>query len=237
MNISILFPIIAAIIMMVILSNTVTPSIIQQIKSTKVENGITVEKALYEAICRYITLESSIPSLIDLTSKNYFPSISNNNGFNGAFDFSIDAFKGTITIFTDIADSTARAQYLNSYKNTFKPVLVNTQTVSTTFIIPTSIMHGNGQFMTGIPVQSVAPDPSTNRYWYDTSGDYVYLKMSNGFLWKNIATSEPTSVGNVASGTGSLSSGMTGDVKYAFDSVQNEVVKYIYYSGEWHKSP
>ena len=41
-------------------------------------------------------------------------------------------------------------------------------------------MHGNGQFMAGIPVQSTAPSASGYKYWYDTSGTQVVLKMSDG---------------------------------------------------------
>ena len=206
MGLSVLFPIIAAILMLSILGKTVAPSVIQQIKTTKVDaQVIQTEKAIFEAICRYITLEQSNPTTMnDLITKNYFKATDNNNGFGGAFSFSIDSAKGTVTITTDIADATARAAYINSYKNTFRPTQGSGNYVNTTFVIPTSIMHGNGQFMAGIPVQSTAPSASNYKYWYDTSGTEAVLKMSDGSSWKSVASnsssgggSAPTSLGTI----------------------------------------
>ncbi len=241
MGLTTLMPIIAGIIMLFTLGKTVAPSQIQQIKTSKIEaQVIGTEKAIFEAICRYITLEGANPSTMnDLITKNYFQSNSNTNGFGGTYSFSIDSTKGTVTITTDISDSAARTSYINSYKNTFKPVQGSGNYVNTTFVIPTSIMHGNGQFMTGIPVQSTAPSASSNKFWYDTSGTYVVLKMSDGSSWKAVSGSSTsaTSVASssIVSGTSSLptTNNSTGDVKYVYDSASNSMQEYMYYNGGW----
>ena len=241
MNISILFPFIAAIIMTVVLSNVASPSIIQQIKATKIENQIiVVQKALFEAICRYITLEGVYPASIDdLITADYFPASSNNNGFGGVFSFTINSTKGTVDIFTVITDVSARNAFINSYKNTFKPTYVSDDTVLTRFVIPTSVMHGNGQFMTGIPVQSATPSASAYRYWYDTSGTYAILRISDGYSWRNIGTVENTTVGSVlaeTSLTGDENVSKNGDIKYIYENATSSVVKYIFYGENWHKA-
>jgi hypothetical protein len=153
----------------------------------------------------------------------------------------IDAAKGTVAISTDIADETARTSYINSYKNTFKPVQGTGNTVITTFVIPTSVLHGNGQFMAGIPVQSTAPSAATNKYWYDTSGTSAVLKMSDGLSWKTV--SNPTATASVTGGTvyttkeamaADTSSAST--VRQAFNSVTNTVETYTLYNGQWYLS-
>ncbi len=242
MGLSVLFPIIASILMLSILGKTVAPSVIQQIKTTKVDaQVIQTEKAIFEAILRYITLEQTNPaSMNDLITKNYFQSASNNNGFGGTFSFTIDAAKGTATISTEIADSTARTAYINSYKNTFKPVQGSGNYVNTTFVIPTSVMHGNGQFMSGIPVQSTAPNASNYKFWYDTSGAEVVLKMSDGSSWKNVATNSaagggtaPTSLGTITTTSELPATAESGEIKYVYDSTSNTIQQYSYYKGNW----
>lgn len=241
MGLSVLFPIIAAILMLSILGKTVAPSVIQQIKTTKVDaQVIQTEKAIFEAICRYITLEQSNPTTMnDLITKNYFKATDNNNGFGGAFSFSIDSAKGTVTITTDIADATARAAYINSYKNTFRPTQGSGNYVNTTFVIPTSIMHGNGQFMAGIPVQSTAPSASNYKYWYDTSGTEAILKMSDGSNWKSLASSTfsggsaSTKLGQIITSSDLPTTAESGDIKYVYDSISNTIQQYVYYNGNW----
>lgn len=219
----------------------VTPSITEMIKTTKVDTQvIQTEKAIFEAVCRYITLKGTNPSTLnDLITEGYFQSSSNNNGFGGTYSFSIDSTKGTVTITTDIADSSVRTAFINSYKNTFKPIQGSGNYVNTTFVIPTAIMHGNGQFMAGIPVQSTAPSASGYKYWYDTSGTQVVLKMSDGSSWKTVsgsstsATSVPSS--SIVSGTSSLPTTNTnvGDTKFVYDSASNSMQEYMYYNGGW----
>lgn len=244
MGISNIMMLMASILIAGLLGKVVAPSAVQQIKATKVDTQvIQTEKAIYEAVCRYITLNASNPtSLNDLITANLFPSASNNNGFGGTYSISIDSTKGTLTITTDIADSTARTAFINSYKNTFKPVQGSGNYVNTTFVLPTSVMHGNGQFMAGIPVQSTAPSASTNKYWYDTSGTEAVLKMSDGSAWKAVSSpsSSSTSATSIAASsivasTTALSSttGTTGDIKYVYDSASNTMQQYAYYNGGW----
>lgn len=232
----------ASILIAGLLSKTIAPSAIQQIKSTKIDTQvIQTEKAIYEAVCRYITLYGANPtSLNDLITTNLFPSSSNNNGFGGTYSISIDSTKGTLTITTAIADSLARTAFINSYKNTFKPVQGSGNNVNTTFVLPTSVMHGNGQFMAGIPVQSTAPSASSNKFWYDTSGQEVVLKMSDGSSWKTVAgtsnnSSTSISSSSIVTGTNSLptTNNNTGDIKYVYDSASNSIQQYAYYNGGW----
>lgn len=238
---SALFPVITAVILGAIALKQVSPSMIDSIKVQKVDTQvIQTEKAIFEAIQRYITLEGAHPaSMTDLTSKNYFPSTANINGFGGNYSFTIDANRGTVTISTEIADAYARNSFINSYKNTFKPVQGTGNYVNTTFVLPTSVMHGNGQFMAGIPVQATAPSAAAHRYWYDTSGTVVVLKMSDGSGWK--ALPNVTSSGVAATSTGTITDSGTlptvtaedGDIRYVYDSETNTIQQYIYYNGSW----
>lgn len=241
-----LIPIIAGILMIGILAKTVAPSTIQQIKTTKVDTQIIqTQRVIYEAVCRYITLKGTNPtSLNDLITAGLFQSSSNNNGFGGTYSISIDSTKGTLIVTTDIADASARTAFINSYKNTFKPVQGSGNFVNTTFVFPMSVMHGNGQFMTGIPVQSAAPSASAHKFWYDTSGTEAVLKMSDGATWKSVASasSSSSSTGGasasslgtiITSGSLATTTGTSGDLKYVYDSATNSIQQYAYYNGGW----
>ena len=241
-----LFSVIAAMVIAGIALKQVQPSLIEGIRAQKVDSQIIqTEKVIFEAVQRYITLEgSNPPDMATLISKGYFPSVANTNGFGGVYSFVIDSSKGTLTVSTDISDSSARTSFINSYKNTFKPVQGSGNTVSTTFILPTSVMHGNGQFMAGIPIQSTAPSAATYKYWYDTSGTEAILKMSDGTNWKTVASvtsgtstggTSATSIGTTIGTTSTLSSttGTTGDVKYVYDAASNTIQQYAYYNSGW----
>lgn len=234
-----LFPIIAAIILGALVMKQVSPSVTDSIKVQKVDSQIIqTQKAIFEAIQRYITLESANPATMDdLITKSYFPASSNTNGFGGSYSFVIDSAKGTVVISTEIADSYARSSFINSYKNTFKPVQGAGDFVDTTYVFPTSVFHGNGQFMAGIPVQSSAPNAATNKYWYDTSAPEVLLKMSDGTNWKTVATTvtAPSTVGSpVLASTGDLSlTADEGTIKYVYDSSSDTIQQYAYYGGNW----
>ncbi|MFA6395667.1 MAG: hypothetical protein WCW84_06835 [Sulfurimonas sp.] len=222
---------------------TVAPSLIDSIKTAKVDSQIiSTEKAIFEAICRHITLAGTNPTtMADLDTAGFFPAVSNTNGFGGVYSFVIDSTKGTVAISTDISDATARTSYINSYKNTYKPVQGSGNTVTTTFVLPTSVMHGNGQFMAGIPVQSYAPSAITNKYWYDTSGTNVVLRMSDGTNWKTV--SNPTATASVLAGTVyTTKEAMAADtstastIRQAFNSITNAVETYTLYNGQWYLS-
>lgn len=238
-----LFSVVAAVVLGSIAIKSVSPSIVDSIKVQKVDSQIIqTQKAIFEAVQRYMTLEGTHPaSMNDLIVKNYFPSIANTNGFGGTYSFAIDAAKGTLTISTEIPDAFARSSFINSYKNTFRPVQGAGDYVNTTYVLPTSVIHGNGQFMTGIPVQSTAPNASTNKYWYDTSGTEAILKMSDGSSWKAVASATsssggtaPTTISSISSSSSTLpTSADEGTLKYVYDSQSNTIQQYAYYNGGW----
>lgn len=242
---SALFSVVAAVVLGGIALKSIAPSVVDSIKVQKVDSQIIqTQKAIFEAVQRYITLEAANPATMnDLITKNYFPSSANINGFGGSYSFTIDAAKGTLVISTEIADTYARSSFINSYKNTFKPIQGSGNYVNTTYVLPTSVMHGNGQFMAGIPIQSTAPNASAYKYWYDTSGTEAILKMSDGSAWKTVASvtsgtssgTSATSLGTTIATTSDLSSstGETGDIKYVYDSGSNTIQQYAYYNGGW----
>ena len=95
--------------------------------------------------------------------------------------------------------------------------------------------------MTGIPVQATPPTDTSLKYWYDTSGKEVALRMydPNSKTWKKVAGT---------SGSGSISEGAlvdasgnnftkdtlpttnaeVGEIKYAYDSITNSIQEYVY---------
>ena len=95
--------------------------------------------------------------------------------------------------------------------------------------------------MTGIPVQATPPTDTSLKYWYDTSGKEVALRMYDptSDTWKKVAGT---------SGSGSISEGAlvdesgnnftkdtlpttdaeVGEIKYAYDSTTNSIQEYVY---------
>jgi alpha-tubulin suppressor-like RCC1 family protein len=170
-----------------IVAKTVSPSIIDNIKKSKIEiQVVDKQNMLFESICRYIVKEKKNPvDMADLISKGYFLASFNDNGYGGTFSFVLDGYKGTLDISTTIADEKSRFFFINSKKNTFKPIEGVGGLVTTTYIFPTTIMHGEGAYMDGIPIQQDAPSLET-KYWYDTSSGKAILKMSDGNSWKDV---------------------------------------------------
>lgn len=232
---------IIGILLAILTLGQVAPSAIQAITAKKVEVGISREDALMQQIIRYNALQGSYPAdMTALISGGYWQAADNDNGFGGSYSFTIDGTKGTITISTTIADSTKRAQYLNNYRHTFRPVDAGSGVVTTTFVMPSTNALGAPVGVAGnIPVGSVAPSASTNTWWYDTSGGSAVLMISDGATWKEAslvsASSGGISSSNIVSSVSNLpSSASEGDVYYIYDQATNSLSgSYVYYNGGW----
>lgn len=189
MGINFLLPIIAGIVMTIMVGAQVAPSIVDNIKAKKVEYAtINNQDIIYEATKRYITLTQTNPSHInDLINGGFLDSTKNNNGFGGTYTIAVDGTKGLLTVTTTIADTKAQQLFLKSFNNKNVPTqLSGTNNFQTKYVLPTDIMHGSGLFMNGIPVQATAPDKIKYKYWYDSFGPKVILKMSDGTNWKEV---------------------------------------------------
>ncbi|MFY9104068.1 fibrinogen-like YCDxxxxGGGW domain-containing protein [Aliarcobacter cryaerophilus] len=244
MGMNTILMLIMGIAMTAIIGSQVAPSMIEQIKATKVEaKAINNQEVIFEAVKRYITMKQTNPtSLQDIIDEQFLNAKVNNNGFDGGYKIEIDGSKGLLKIKTTIEDPKAQEIFLNSFKNKFIPTRVGTTNeFETTFVIPTDIMHGRGLFMTGIPVQATPPTDTSLKYWYDTSGKEVALRMYDpkSETWKKVAGT---------GGSGSISEGAlvdasgdnytketlpttnaeVGEIKYAYDSTTNTIQEYIY---------
>ncbi|MCT7639759.1 fibrinogen-like YCDxxxxGGGW domain-containing protein [Aliarcobacter butzleri] len=244
MGMNTILMLIMGIAMTAIIGSQVAPSMIEQIKATKVEaKSINNQEVIFEAVKRYITMKQTNPTTLqDIINEQFLNAKVNDNGFGGGYSIEIDGSKGLLKIKTTIEDPNAQEIFLNSFKNKFIPTRVGTTNeFETTFVIPTDIMHGRGLFMTGIPVQATPPTDTSLKYWYDTSGKEVALRMYDptSDSWKKVAGT---------SGSGSISEGAlvdasgnnftkdtlptinaeVGEIKYAYDSTTNTIQEYIY---------
>lgn len=215
----------------------VTPNYLLRIKLEKVAVISNNEDRIFDAIWHYQVVKKMWPnSMADLTTNNFYPTSSNNNGFGGVYGFDVNISTGIVNIYTNIQDAQARSAYVGWYKNTFKPVDLNDAngTVKTTYVISTAILHGNGQFMSGIPVQPTPP-ASSSVYWYDTSSAYTQLRMyDNGTAtWKIVSNpTQITSDGNVTTlAQLPLTGNNNGDVRNIYDSTTNTIQQYTWYAG------
>lgn len=216
------------------------------------EQTIETEKSLLESIKRYKIIEGSNPtSMNDLNTKGYFPIANNKNGFGETYSFSIDSAKGTVAISTNINDSKLRSSFVNSNKNIFQ-VTETANVVTTNFNIPTTDIPDGGDFLMGVPIQATAPSASTYKYWYDTSGTQITLKVSDGTNWANALGSSGggsgssnttsnngasiTSLGSIATLNNLQTTGTNGEIKYVYDSTNNSLSQYTYYNGIWKNS-
>ena len=216
----------------------VMPSMIEAIAAKKVETNVSRAEALMQQIIRYRALEGVYPtSVADLVTKGYWQNQNNTNGFGGTYSFSIDADKGLITIDTAFSDAVRKAQYLNSYRHTFKPTDIGNGVVRTVFVMPTSGSMGapiiNGG--SGITASATAPNPTTTTYWYDTSSSTAILKVSDGTQWIAAGGGGGSiSPDNIVSSTATLpTTGSTGEVRYVYDSTGNVLNTYVWYNGAW----
>lgn len=244
MGMNTILMLIMGIAMTAIIGSQVAPSMIEQIKATKVEaKSINNQEVIFEAVKRYITMKQKNPDrLQDIIDEQFLNAKVNDNGFGGGYEIEIVDSKGLLKIKTTIEDSKAQEIFLNSFKNKFIPTRVGTTNeFETTFVIPTDIMHGRGLFMTGIPVQATPPTDTSLKYWYDTSGIEVALRMydPNSNTWKKVAgTSGSGSISGSAlvDASGDIFTKDTlqttvsefGEIKYAYDSETNSIQEFVY---------
>jgi alpha-tubulin suppressor-like RCC1 family protein len=236
-----------------IVIKTVSPSMIEQIKSNKVETQIIEkQKRIVDSVIRYIKKEKSFPTnMLDLANKGYFLSVFNNNGFGGTFEFTIENNKGLIYISTTITDEKVKSLLINSKKNTFKSYESPTNTIITPYIFSTEILNGNKSHNSSFVAQDNAPDATLNKYWYDTSGEEVVLKISNGSSWievLNVSQEGTVALGVPISNDGmdtyknkvdltnnNLSDLSSGGSKLIYDTLTNTMKEYININGLFYE--
>lgn len=196
MGMNMILTLIAGIVMTTMIGSTIAPSIIEGTKVTKVQTQtINNQEVIFEAIKRYTTIKQVAPTSIqDLIDAGYLEANVNDNGFSEEYTINVDKALGVATITTTIEDPKVQEAFLNSFTSMSKPICTGTivdgvcssNEFKTTFVIPNEVMHGNALLMTGIPIQATPPDSNTNKYWYDTSGSKVVLKIYDGASWKEI---------------------------------------------------
>lgn len=193
MGMNTILTLIVGIVMTTMVGTQVAPSIIEQIKTKKVQTQtINNQEVIFEAIKRYTTLKQVAPTSIqDLINEGYLEANVNNNGFGEEYTINIDKALGVATITTTIEDPKVQEAFLNSFTSMSKPTCTGTivdgvcssNEFKTTFVLPNEVMHGNALLMTGIPIQANEPDSNTNKYWYDTSSGKATLKIYDGTSW------------------------------------------------------
>ena len=196
MGMNMILTIIAGIVMTTMVGTQVAPSIIEQIKTKKVQTQtINNQEVIFEAIKRYTTLKQVAPTSIqDLIDEGYLEANVNNNGFGEEYTINIDKALGVATITTTIEDPKVQEAFLNSFTSMSKPTCTGTivdgvcssNEFKTTFVLPNEVMHGNALLMTGIPIQATPPDSNINKYWYDTSSGKATLKLYDGTNWMKL---------------------------------------------------
>ena len=215
MGMNTILMLIAGIVMSTMVASQVAPSIVEGVKVKKTQvQTINNQEVIFEAVKRYITMKQTNPTTLqDIINEQFLNSKVNDNGFGGGYSIEIDGSKGLLKVKTTIEDPKAQEIFLNSFKNKFIPTRVGTTNeFETTFVIPTDIMHGRGLFMTGIPVQATPPTDTSLKYWYDTSGKEVALRMYDpkSDTWKKVAgTGGSGSISESALVNNMAGSGMT----------------------------
>ena len=188
MSLNMILSLLLGISMTIIIALQVSPNLMEQIKTKKVQTqAINNQEVIFEAIKRYITIKQDAPTgdfIDDLISEKYIDEKVKDNGFGGTYTIKVDKALGVATITTTIADPKAQETFLNSYTNVAKPTKVGTtNNFETKFLIPHKIINGNTLVKKEIPIQATPPLPSKTKYWYDTNGTKVVLKIFNGTSW------------------------------------------------------
>lgn len=196
MGMNTILMLIAGIVMSTMVATQVAPSIIESVKTTKVQTQtINNQEVIFEAIKRYTTIKQVAPNSIqDLIDAGYLEANVNNNGFGEEYTINVDKALGVATITTTIEDPKVQETFLNSFTSMSKPIctgtivdgVCDTNEFKTTFVIPNEVMHGNALLMIGIPIQATPPDSNINKYWYDTSSGKAILKLYDGTNWVEV---------------------------------------------------
>ena len=119
---------IVGIVMTTMVGTQVAPSIIEQIKTKKVQTQtINNQEVIFEAIKRYTTIKQVAPTSIqDLIDEGYLEANVNNNGFGEEYTINIDKALGVATITTTIEDPKVQEAFLNSFTSMSKPTCTGT---------------------------------------------------------------------------------------------------------------
>ncbi len=207
MGMNTILTLIVGIVMTTMVGTQVAPSIIEQIKTKKVQTQtINNQEVIFEAIKRYITLKPIDPnlevlelSIQDLIDAKYIDPKVNDNGFGGTYEIEVNKALGVAKIKTTIEDPKVQEAFLNSFMGTSKPTRVvdTTNEFETKFVLPNEVMHGNALLMTGIPIQDTPPNSDINKYWYDTSSGKATLKLYDGTNWIKLDLGGSVSIGSI----------------------------------------
>ena len=228
----------------VMASYQVMPSVSKYIQSKKADNLIEKEKAIFDAIKRYITIKGVVPAdTAALVTEGYIDSNTvSDNGWGTPITLSINASTGVVTLNTDIPNTDGKSAYLQGWRNWIKPTNPSGNVVASTFVVPTDVLGGNaGGILSGAIVSASAPLASASKFWYDTSSGKSVLKMSDGTTWTvaTVATTGGglptiTSANTVTTQTALPTSGNTeGDIRYVYNAGSNTIDTYAYYSTGW----
>ncbi len=126
MGINFILPIIIGLAMTTIIGASVGPSLVENMKITKVENKtIGNQVAIKDAIERYIVITGKYPKdFDDLKSQGLLKDYHKDNLFSGGYSFLINEEKGTLTIYTQFDDDKAGKYFKNSLKTSNTPTCV-----------------------------------------------------------------------------------------------------------------
>ncbi len=225
------------VIFLVMGATQVTPSISEYIQAKKADNLAQKEKSIFDAVKRYITIKGTVPAnaqaLVDagFISSEAF----SDNGWGTPITLDVNNTTGIVAINTDIPNSYAKTSYMQNWKNWIKPLNTTGNTVKSSFVIPTDVLHGNsGGLLTGAYIGTTAPDSTKYTYWYDTSTNPSSLKMYNGSAWA-YATKSPITTTNTVTQVSSLpTTGVSnGDERYVYNASTKTVDTYTYYGTSW----
>ncbi len=233
------------VILTVIGTYQVMPSMSAYIQSKKAENLISKEDEIFDAVKKYYSTVGYAPADITaLVTAGFLDSgTATDNGFGNPFTLSTNSTTGVVSVSTTIADANARATYVQNWRHSIKPTVnATTGAITSQFILPTEILGSSiGGSLAQATISSSAPDFTKYKYWYDTSsGGEAILKLSDGTKW--VIASAPTtselppvtSTTTVASATSLPTTGVsTGDIRYVYNDISKTIDTYTYYSGSW----
>jgi len=234
------------VILTVIGTYQVMPSMNAYIQSKKAENLISKEDEIFDAVKKYYSTKGYAPTNItELVTAGFLSSdTATDNGFGNPFTLFVDSATGVVSVSTTIADPSARATYIQNWRHIIKPTVNETTgEIVSQFILPTEILGSSiGGALSQATISSTAPDVTKFKYWYDTSGGgEAVLKLSNGTTW--VAVASPSTGGGlpavsaentVASAVSLPTTGVVeGDIRYVNNTSTGTIDTYTYYGTSW----
>jgi len=234
------------VILTVIGTYQVMPSMNAYIQSKKAENLISKEDEIFDAVKKYYSTKGYAPTNItELVTAGFLSSdTATDNGFGNPFVISINSATGVVSVSTTIADPSARATYIQNWRHIIKPTVNETTgEIVSQFILPTEILGSSiGGALSQAIISSTAPDVTKFKYWYDTSGGgEAILKLSNGTDWVAVASPSTggglpaVSAANTVASAVSLptTSVVEGDIRYVNNTSTGTIDTYTYYGTSW----